>query len=106
MLLSLAILGAAWSPVHFAGAPRHRRAPPAACSEADGRPVAIVTGGSGGIGLAVSRRLAAEGHDLVLGYGRDDARAKAACESLEAEHGVSAVCVRGDLTNDADRALA
>lgn len=34
-------------------------------------PVAIVTGGSGGIGAAVCRRLAATGHTVLVGYARN-----------------------------------
>ena len=60
----------------------------------------LVTGGTRGIGAAVARRLATDGHDLVLGYARDDdaaARTEAECRDL----GVDCVTVRADLTTDA-----
>jgi NAD(P)-dependent dehydrogenase (short-subunit alcohol dehydrogenase family) len=67
----------------------------------------LVTGGTRGIGAAVAPRHAADGHDLVLGYARDDeaaARTEAACRKL----GVDCATVRADLTVDAgiDRLFA
>lgn len=70
---------------------------------ASGRGVAIVTGGTGGIGLATARMLAARGSDLVLAYGSDEARAAAAVEELQSAHGVRVRAVGGDLTTDSGR---
>lgn len=47
------------------------------------RPLAVVTGGGGGIGGAIATALAAAGHDLVL-IDRDGAALDAACERLAA----------------------
>lgn len=60
----------------------------------------IVTGGTRGIGAAVAERLAADGHDLVLGYRSDDARAEQTVTAVE-RAGVRCTAVRGDLTTDA-----
>lgn len=59
----------------------------------------LVTGGTRGIGAAVALRLAAAGHDLVLGYARDDESA-AATRAAVRDRGGRCVVVRADLTTD------
>ena len=59
--------------------------------------VAVVTGASSGIGLAIARALAAEGAQLVLG-----ARSKPKLDDAVATLGGTAVAVRADVTDTAD----
>lgn len=62
--------------------------------------VAVVTGGTVGIGLAVAEGLAAEGVDVVL-VGRDGARGAAEAARLGAAHGVHALAVAADVATAA-----
>lgn len=54
------------------------------------QPLAVVTGGSGGIGTAICRRLASEGCAVAVGYGGGAARAEALVAELDGD-GHSAV---------------
>ncbi|MBM7088278.1 SDR family oxidoreductase [Streptomyces sp. NPDC012461] len=65
------------------------------------RLVTVVTGGSRGIGAATCLRLAAEGHDVVVGFVRDAGAAEAVAEGVRAA-GARAVTVRGDTSAEPD----
>ncbi|MER7715964.1 SDR family oxidoreductase [Streptomyces flaveolus] len=65
------------------------------------RPVTVVTGGSRGIGAATCLRLASDGHDVVIGYVRDEAAAGAVAAGVR-EAGGRALAVRADTSAEAD----
>ncbi len=57
--------------------------------------VALVTGGSRGIGAAIALRLAQEGADVAISYASSDARAEAVVRELKAQ-GVRSAAFRAD----------
>lgn len=65
-----------------------------------GKPLALVTGASSGIGLALAREFAAHGHDLVV-LARRRARLVALKTELEREHAVRVRVVGADLGDPA-----
>lgn len=62
--------------------------------------VALITGGSSGIGAAFARVLAAEGSDLVI-VARDEARLRTEQTALVGRFGVDVEVVTADLSTDA-----
>ncbi|MDD4312271.1 MAG: SDR family NAD(P)-dependent oxidoreductase, partial [Eubacteriales bacterium] len=58
--------------------------------------VALVTGGSGGIGRAICLQLAKDGYDVCVHYNSNRLAAEAVCREVEA-FGRKAVAIGGDL---------
>ena len=63
--------------------------------------VALVTGGSRGIGAAIARRLARDGADVAISYASAEEKAKGVVREIESG-GVRALAVRADQGNPQD----
>lgn len=61
--------------------------------------VALVSGGSGGIGAAVVRKLAAEGHDVAFTYFRNEEKARCVVDELRPQ-GSKIIALKLDLRDD------
>ena len=62
---------------------------------------AIITGGSGGIGSAIVRRLAEDGFNVVVNCSKSEDKAKKLCESLISQ-GFNAVMYKADVSVSAE----
>jgi 3-oxoacyl-[acyl-carrier protein] reductase len=76
-------------------------APAAGRGPAQGPRVAIVTGAAGGIGRAICRRLAADGHHVVVNYRTRADRAAEIAAEITAGGAVRAIAVQADIATDA-----
>jgi 3-oxoacyl-[acyl-carrier protein] reductase len=65
---------------------------------AERKRVAIVTGGAGGIGRAICKRLAQDGFSVVVNYLGSEAKAKSLVEEIESAQG-KAIAVQGDVSS-------
>ena len=63
--------------------------------------VALITGGSGGIGAVVSSRLASDGFARVLHYGGNSAKADEVAEKIRSAVG-QVLSIQADVSNEAD----
>ena len=60
----------------------------------------LVTGGSRGIGEAISREFARKGYDVIINFKNSIDRAEELKEELEAEYGVSVMLAQADITDE------
>jgi len=67
------------------------------------RRVAIVTGGTRGIGRGISDALAHDGFDLLLTYNTNAEAAEAAAKEIRSAQGCTVECVGGDISQPATR---
>jgi NAD(P)-dependent dehydrogenase (short-subunit alcohol dehydrogenase family) len=57
----------------------------------------VVAGGTGGLGAAAVALLSAEGAKLIVGYRRDEERARSLCAAMQKQFGAELALVKGDL---------
>ena len=64
--------------------------------------VALITGGSRGIGKAIAIEFANAGVNLVINYHRHEALANRLKEKIQTEYGVDVLCVQADVSREED----
>ncbi|GAB1610186.1 uncharacterized protein LOC115232657 [Argonauta hians] len=62
----------------------------------DPQKVAIITGGTGGIGFATAKALATQSYNLILGYLNDHEKAQSCVEELERDFNIQVRIIGGD----------
>lgn len=62
--------------------------------------VAFITGGSRGIGKAISERFAKEGYDLIINYKEKINRAEELKNELEGNYNIKVMLIKADLSNE------
>lgn len=62
--------------------------------------VAFITGGSRGIGKAISERFAKEGYNLIINYKENDIRAKEIKKQLEEKFEIEVMIIKTDLSKE------
>ena len=65
------------------------------------QPVAVVTGGSRGIGAAIARLLGANGYSVAVNYAKDEAAVRQVLAGLTAA-GSRAAAIQGDVSRESD----
>ena len=67
----------------------------------------LITGAAGGIGEAIAKAFAKNGHDIILHYSKSEEKAFSIKKDLESTYGVKVIPVKADLcSNDEIEALA
>lgn len=64
--------------------------------------IALITGGSHGLGKAISLNLASEGMRVAVNYRKDPEKAEKLVAEIEQKYGVVAMMVQGDISVEAD----
>ncbi len=64
--------------------------------------IALITGGSRGLGLEIAKALASAGADVALGYHSHRQEAEAFAETIASTYGVRAIAAGGDVSKSAE----